>query len=407
MRRLVGPELRGILGLLVAIAAVGAVLAASSGKLEQWFGITILSGPKALDKIVFVSDNDDAEEICLMNPDGSERMRLTEGGHVYSMPTISPTGTRIAYVGRFQNQDQIFAVGAKGGTPDRLTSATGPKKLPCYSPDGARLAFIASGRVYVAETNGDSPQPVLPTREQLHEAMANPLMRNQAPAYHDYAWQPNSTGMVGVTRNAGENDVLYYLSKPDGAPNVVGIAAPGMDPGLALGALINYLLQQTGGTNKRIQAGERVRVAGLSWAVDTDMLAVTVNTAKRGFLLVLLIEDGKPKIAGFRPLDGQEVGRPSVSPDGTKIALAVKSLDSKAASGMLVLDVQEGAGHLVAGGLFENPCYSPTGDAILATGIDDQGARDVVVIDPSTGDVKQLTTDGHSHSAIWTPTSGK
>ncbi len=396
MKRLLSPEVRGILGLVAVIVGVGTILAASTGKLEQWFGIAIFAGPSAYDKIVFVSDRSGTDDIYLMDPDGSNQTRLTEKAHVYSMPAISPSGRRIVYVGRFQNQDQVFSVSPKGGTPDRLTSATGPKKLPCFSPDGARLSFIVGGKVYTAEPNGDGLEPVLPTEVEIHQAMTDPLMRNQTPAYTDYAWQRNSMGMMGVTKDPGRNDLLVYLSKPDGEP------AP-----IPLRAVVDQLLRDTGMAAKQILPSEFLSVTGLGWAADTDTLAVTASAGKRSFLLVLAIEDGKPRIVGFRPLDGQEASRPGLSPDGTKIALAVKSLDNKAASGMLVLDLNTGSGQIVVGGVFENPVYSPDGEKILATSIGEGDTRDVVIIDPSDGSVKPLTTDGHSFNAIWTPTAPK
>ena len=391
------PELRGILGLVLVIVMVGGVLAAATGKLEQWFGITIFSGPKVLDKIIFVSGEHGRGDISVMNPDGSGRTRLTENMGVFSLPSVSPSGSRILFVGRFENQDQVFAVGARGGLPDRLTSATGPKRHPSYSPDGKRLSFIAGGKVYVAELNGDSPEPVLPTKRELHAAMSNPLARNQTPAYSDYRWRPDSAGIVGVTRDPEGSDALAFLNRLEGPAEL-----------LPLRAVVRQLLKDSDSSLRRIRSDELPRVSGIGWASDENLLAVSVTTRRDSFLLVFQMEDGRLEFGGFRPFQGQQIGAPGLSPDGSEMAIAVRSIDGKASDGLLRVDMSSGAAQIIAGGVFENPSYSPRGDMIVATILSDDGRkRDVVTIDPSSGDVKRLTSDGKSFDAIWSPVSGK
>jgi hypothetical protein len=109
------PEARGILVLILIIAVVAFVMMTTTGKLEQWFGITLFSGPRAFDKIVFVSDRTGTREIWIMNTDGSGQKQLTENARVVSAPAISPMGNRIAFVGSVGNAKQVFSVGTEGG----------------------------------------------------------------------------------------------------------------------------------------------------------------------------------------------------------------------------------------------------------------------------------------------------
>lgn len=397
------PELRGILGLIVVIAVVGAVLAAVTGKLEQWFGITIFSGPRALDKIIFVSDSSGTSEIFMMNTDGSGRRQLTEDMQVFSAPAISPLGNRIVFVGRYQSQqssqaqDQVFAVGVGGGKPTRLTSATGPKKRPAYSPDGKKLSFIASGKVYIADPDGDNPEPVLPTDKELHAAISNPLARNQAPAYSDYCWQRNSRGILGVTKDAEDHDVIVYLLEPHGEANVLPPCT-----------MIDRLLQDLNMPELRITDEEPLRITGIGWASNADVFAVCVAVRKSSFLLAFELTDGKLGLRGFKPFEGEILGTPALSPDGSEMVVPTRSLDGKAASGILRVDLESGQTYVVASGLFENPSYSPKGDKILATHVSKDGkSRDIVTIELSNGKIKRLTNDGKSYNAIWSPASKK
>lgn len=397
------PELRGILGLIVVIAVVGVVFAAATGKLEQWFGITIFAGPRALDKIIFVSDSSGTSEIFMMNTDGSGRRQLTKDMQVFSDPAISPLGNRVVFVGRYksresgQAQDQVFAVGIGGGTPIRLTSATGPKRRPAYSPDGKKLSFIASGKVYIAEPDGDNPEPVLPTEKELHAAIANPLLRNRAPTYSDYCWQRNSQGILGVTEDSEGHDIVVYLREPHGEVNPLPPCS-----------MIDRLLQDANMPELRITSDEPLRITGIGWASEADVFAVCVAVRKSSFLLAFEITDGKLGLRGFKPFEGEVLGRPALLPDGSEMVVPTRSLDGKSASGILTVNLESGQTYVVASGLFENPSYSPKGDKILATRLSKDGkSRDVVTIEISSGKVKQLTNDGKSYNAIWSPASKK
>lgn len=397
------PELRGILGLIVVIAVVGVAFAAATGKLEQWFGITIFAGPRALDKIIFVSDSSGTSEIFMMNTDGSGRRQLTNNMQVFSVPAISPLGNRIVFVGRYKSrefgraQDQVFAVGVGGGMPIRLTSATGPKRRPAYSPDGKKLSFIASGKVYIAEPDGDNPEPVLPTEKELHAAIANPLLRNRVPTYSDYCWQRNSQGILGVTEDSEGHDIVVYLREPRGEASPIPPCS-----------MIDRLLQDANMPELRITSDEPLRITGMGWASEADVFAVCVAVRKSSFLLAFEITDGKLGLRGFKPFEGEVLGRPALLPDGSEMVVPTRSLDGKSASGILTVNLESGQTHVVASGLFENPSYSPKGDKILATRLSKDGkSRDVVTIEVSSGKVKQLTNDGKSYNAIWSPASKK
>ncbi|MCL5105479.1 MAG: DPP IV N-terminal domain-containing protein [Armatimonadetes bacterium] len=367
------PELRGILVLILIVVLLAGILAGSTGKLEQWFGITLFSGPRVLDKIIFVSDRSGTNEIYSMNLDGYGQRRLTSGARVTSVPAISATGSRIAFTGILGNAVQVLSVSAGGGAPEQLTTATGPKSQPSYSPDGKRTAFIVSGKVYVADLDGGNLDPVLPSHEETHAAMVG---RNQMPAYTGYAWGPDSRSLMGVTKD-GENDVLVYLPELEGKPVRMALAPPSM---------------------------RGVRVNGIAWAAKKPMLAASIKIGKSGALAIFDAES--KQLQPVTVQKGIEFGKPALSPDGSVLVVPGKSFVKGDPGGLLKIDLESQNGGLLAKGEFENLQFSAKGDRILATQVDSaQDKRDVVSIDVSTGNVKQLTTDGGSFNAIWSPSS--
>ncbi|MCE5197566.1 MAG: hypothetical protein ABFD54_04145 [Armatimonadota bacterium] len=382
MRLFKNPELRGIVMLSLIILILGGVLAASTGKLEQWFNITLFSGPKVLDKIIFVSDRSGSNEIYLMDLDGSNQKQLTQHADVDSVPSISLSGNHIAYIGKFRGQEQVLSIGAAGGNPEQLTSATGPKKQPCYTPDGKRLSFIASGKLYVADLNGDNPSPVLPTEHEIHSAMSSTAESRDIPAYFSYAWSPDGQGVSGVTRDHENHEILAYIPKHDSeseGEHGAGQAPPRSDLPVD-------------------------RVIGYSWAAAKRVMCASLMMGKKSALFI--IDDENKRQGTLATVERQEFGRPCLSPDATMLVVPVKSKDKKNPNVLLKVDLQSGQGMPIAKGLFENPCYSPSGDQVMATMLHD-GKRDIVVVDPADGQLKQLTKDGGSFDAIWSPVSEK
>lgn len=393
------PELRGILVILLIVAVLGGALMAATGKLEQWFGITWLSGPRALDSIIYVSGNSGSADLRIMDTDGANMRPLTSGAHVTSGPAISPRGNRIAFVGMKDFQSQVFAVGGKGGDPVQLTGSTASKSEPGYSPDGKSLSFIAAGKVYVADLNGEGLDPVLPTGEELHTAM---LERGNLPAYTRYAWSPDGLGLAGVTRDPQENDSLVYLPElKEKGVNLLAVASS--EAGNKALVFVPNAGQQPAALMP-VSSGGRLRIKGISFAANKPRLAISLAVDKTAIVLLFDASEGatQPVVA----VPGQEIGAPAVSPDGSSIAAPVKPLGENGKPALVVFPAGGGDPQALAEGTFEDLSYSPDGDRILATRVTGK-KRNIVVIDSSSGEVTALTRDGASSRPIWTPVSKK
>lgn len=390
-------EIRGILAILFVIFVLGVIMAGMSGMLDR-FGLWF-TGPKAFNKIVFVSDRGGSADIFLMNTDGSEQKQLTSGARVGSAPVISPLANKIVFFGSINKSGEILKVGAGGGTAEPIVRGDGH---PSFSPDGNKLAYIANGKIEVAGANGDNPDPVLPTHSEIHEAMANALDRSKVPAYIAYAWGPDSNSMTGVSRDKEDNDTLVYLPKLEGKSDVIAAVAKDANGKSFLALSVQLGKAQT--PLLPLPVGQTAQVTNLEWAAKAPVMVASLTAGPNNIMIVLNAEKGTCQpIANVK---GQELTGIGISPDGNTIVFAVKSSNAKMPSGIMKLDLSAGNGAMIAQGIFKNPAFSPKGDKILAVKVgEDSETGDVVSIDPSNGEVKQLTTDGHSIAAIWSPVS--
>lgn len=382
MKLIKNPEINGILTLLLIIAILGGIMLVASGKLEQWFGIALFSGSRALDKIVYLSDAGGSTDIYSVNPDGSNQTRLTHNASPLSAPAVSTLGNKIIFVGNAGASNQIFGVGGGGGTPRQLTTATGPKSLPQYSPDGKRISFIAGGKVYVAELNGGQLEPVLPTDEEIRQAMTAVMDRGSMPAYKMYAWGPVGYGIAGVSSSQDTGDVFTYLSDLRGQPIKVPISA---------------------------QLGKEARIERIAWAANAPVILICVSSPKCGWLLAFDAEQKSIRLL-MPAIQKATFTEAIISPDGNDLIIADRLSVQK--SGLIKIDLRvkqlacQQAFPAIEGA-FSNISFSPAGDKVLATQTTPDGKSDIVTIDHSNGQVTKLTSDGQSHDAVWTPISKK
>ena len=75
-------------------------------------------------------------------PEFEPRQVTTRPG-LESEPTLSPTGTDIAYTGHDGTRSDIWVVDVRGGQPLRLTSDGDINRAPTWFPDGSAIAYAS------------------------------------------------------------------------------------------------------------------------------------------------------------------------------------------------------------------------------------------------------------------------
>jgi hypothetical protein len=157
-------------------------------------------------KIAFVAGPEGARDIWVMNPDGSNPVRLTTHPAEDVGPYFSPNGSKIMFISHRDGNFEIYSMNADGTNQTRLTNnptndypggfsydgsrivfssdrdgagleiyvmnadGTGQTRItnnaandfqPVFSPDGSKIYFVserdANGEIYVMNTDGTNP----------------------------------------------------------------------------------------------------------------------------------------------------------------------------------------------------------------------------------------------------------
>jgi len=155
-------------------------------------------------KIAFGCDRGGSQEICAMESDGTDVIRLTNTAGIAANlnPSFSPDGKKIAYQ-RCQFSDgecQIYLMSSDATNPKSLTAGT-PQVVhdegPVFSPDGTKVAFMRIGArtdIYVVNTDGTD-------LTKLTGGLANGV---------DPAFSPDGE-KIAFTGNSGAPDEIYTV----------------------------------------------------------------------------------------------------------------------------------------------------------------------------------------------------
>jgi len=83
-------------------------------------------------KIAFYASSNADLDIYVMDADGGNVTRLTEGPSHDRSPTWSPDGRRIAFTSDRDGDDEVYIMNADGTGPVRLTTSAAPDVLDAW-----------------------------------------------------------------------------------------------------------------------------------------------------------------------------------------------------------------------------------------------------------------------------------
>ena len=285
-------------------------------------------------------------EIYTVNPDGSDPRQLTQQEGLYTWPTWSPGGGKVAFSSFSPDPgpgNALFSVDAEGGGLSLLfqnAPGAGPAIGPTsphysvWSPDGRYLAFLAIGEsglsLYLVSGSG------------IGEAQ---FIIAGAPLY--LAWSRDSDSLLV---HQGNDLFRVDIDATDRLLNLEarssGYFAPSWSPA---GDVTAFLVNERGGETLYVAQGDGARrramarldgFASFIWARQGDRLAVGQSFgSSRPFLQDIQVVD--VATAEAETLVRRPVMSFFWSPDGSKIGYVTTNADQSAFQ-WRVVDVSTG-----------------------------------------------------------------
>ncbi len=176
-------------------------------------------------KLAFASVNfqsADGNEIYVMNADGSNRTRLTNDTFIDFPSSWSPDGTRIAFT---SNRDtpqtgiyrfQLYTMSPNGSNVVRLTASSFDDNYPVFSPDGTRIAFQRGQSSPV--NPADNTEIWLMSADGSNQKN---LTNNTADDFGPPAWQPLAAPLqVPPPAILQFNPQVYNVSEATGSVEI-------------------------------------------------------------------------------------------------------------------------------------------------------------------------------------------
>jgi TolB protein len=119
-------------------------------------------------RLTYSSSRSGSPHIYISNADGGALQRLTFAGVYNSSPNWSPRGDRIVFAGQDNrvNNFNIFMIDPSGSNLVRLTDGSRSSENPVFSPDGRHIAYSSDTdgqyRIYVMTARGTRVRVLTP-----------------------------------------------------------------------------------------------------------------------------------------------------------------------------------------------------------------------------------------------------
>jgi Tol biopolymer transport system component len=246
--------------------------------------------------LAYAAEDEESSDIWVQSVSNPTPVRLTQSEGQEWQPAWSPDGRTIAYRSESEGGG-LYTVPATGGPPQRITTFG---FLPQWSPSGKTILFSSSGPdapgsiLYIVGVDGTPPRPV------THQSLRDLKVIHAA-------WFPTGDRISVIGRKARGRWEFVTFPAAEAGPAVTSTIAPEVAKGLQGSgvALRAFAWSRTG--RQLFFSGGSQGVANL-WRISVDPIT--------------LAWVGGPDRLTTGAGDDVE---PSVSPDGTQLAFAVRS----------------------------------------------------------------------------------
>ena len=409
-----------------------------------------------------LSEETPDSDIYVMNADGSDRRRLTDGGVRNHRPVWSPDGVRIVYTSHEWRYFYIYSINADGSDRQRLTY-TSDDRDPVWSPDGWSIAFTSDREgnylSLVTEVDGTGQRqladtgPGAPVWSPLGARIAfscctgylgyisvvdtggtgfpRRLAETAGTAWgKDPVWSPGGTRMAFTRSVSSDNDVgfvdeiflidadgtnltqvthtdggAYGASFPVWSPDGTRIAftrSRDLNPAPNISNIdVELLVVNTDGTDQRQVAQTYGDDHNPMWSPDGTRIAFHHSTQSTTKILVVNADGSDQRI--LARTRGEEWG-PRWSPDGTRIAFTGIARRGGVPSVFVVNADGTDQRNLTFGA---GPRWSPDGTSIAFVDYGDTGFTfEIVRANPDGTNQRLLTRTGPETAPsglVWSP----
>ena len=177
------------------------------------------------DRVAYISDLESGFEVWTMNPDGSDKRRLTNGRDTY-YPNWSPDGTRIVFESILPDDEtEVFVINADGGGLTQLTYSPGYDGMASWAPDGSHILFVSyrtgGYRIWRMNPDGSNPMILNTTPYSMHPYYSPDGQQIAFDALDNsgfselYFMNADGSGETRLT-NSNEEDAIATGWSPDG-----------------------------------------------------------------------------------------------------------------------------------------------------------------------------------------------
>ncbi len=239
----------------------------------------VLANAPATAKIVFSSTLDGNAEIYMMNPDGSQRVRLTNHPARDSAPVWSPTGEQIVFNSDRDGKWDIYIMDADGTNVRRVFKTLAHREHPAWSPDGKWIAYTlhAEWAIYIAKTDGRDAKRIASTGLLGGDPAWSPD-GTQIAFCLAQAINPGSYQLQLANSQTGDRETIHpepwlRMTQPAWSPNSDQIAfahIPVLRQDVPKGTI--YTLNRFGGELRRIVSEKGGRASHPTWSPDGEEL---------------------------------------------------------------------------------------------------------------------------------------